>query len=316
MPEKKLGNVFDIMRLEFPACPICGSSDGYEKSGVSGNYFKCLSCMTKWKLSIENQKITAILLHELPKNGKAICKEENTGKPLFAFVGKPLEPAFWKRLKLTDGIDWKSLSIGTTSEAVNSFVKMQGENALYSWDGQLNIKMDTMSGYSEQGGLILTNRRIVWLKRLTTGTWDKQTSFKITHEILLENIKGIFGESGDSDRWKNTRTLVPIVHDSLESEYGLKYAFLEIFKGITEAAISLRQQEIETEKRKDRVHVTLDFSFLKTLMEKGGLTMQVLKCPECGAAVDFPKSGNVTECSHCGREIYAQDIFEKVKGLI
>jgi DNA-directed RNA polymerase subunit RPC12/RpoP len=51
-------------------------------------------------------------------------------------------------------------------------------------------------------------------------------------------------------------------------------------------------------------------------MEKGGLIMQVFKCPECGATVDFPKSGNETKCSHCGKSIYAQDVFEKVKGLI
>jgi len=35
----------------------------------------------------------------------------------------------------------------------------------------------------------------------------------------------------------------------------------------------------------------LDFSFLKTYMEKGGLVMQVLKCPECGAGAEFPKTG-------------------------
>ena len=96
----------------------------------------------------------------------------------------------------------------------------------------------------------------------------------------------------------------------------MKYAFLELLKPMIENAIKTRRAEIDAEKRKDKVHVMLDFSFLKTFMEKGGLIMQVLKCPECGATVDFPKSGNETKCSHCGKAIYAQDIFEKVKGLI
>jgi DNA-directed RNA polymerase subunit RPC12/RpoP len=60
----------------------------------------------------------------------------------------------------------------------------------------------------------------------------------------------------------------------------------------------------------------LDFSFLRTFMKKGGLVMQVLKCPECSASIKFPKNGTQTKCAYCGRTIHAQDIFEKVKKLL
>ena len=82
-----------------------------------------------------------------------------------------------------------------------------------------------------------------------------------------------------------------------------------------ESAIKTRKDENEAERKRDKIHVMLDFSFLKSIMEKGGLVMQVLKCPECGATVDFPKTGNETKCNHCGKTIYAQDVFEKVKGI-
>ena len=107
-----------------------------------------------------------------------------------------------------------------------------------------------------------------------------------------------------------------IVDDDGENQFTLQYAPLELLKPMIESAIKMRTDEIEAERKKDKVHLMLDFSFLKTMMEKGGLVMQVLKCPECGATVEFPKSGNETKCNHCGKPIYAQDVFEKVKGLI
>jgi ribosomal protein S27E len=78
----------------------------------------------------------------------------------------------------------------------------------------------------------------------------------------------------------------------------------------------MRIDENEAARKRDKKHVMSDFSFLKSIMEKGGLVMQVLKCPECSVAVYFPKTGYETKCNHCGKTIYAQDDFEKVKGLI
>jgi DNA-directed RNA polymerase subunit RPC12/RpoP len=54
----------------------------------------------------------------------------------------------------------------------------------------------------------------------------------------------------------------------------------------------------------------------KEYMEKGGLVLQKTKCPECGAPITIPTSGNQTVCQHCGSTIMAQDIFEKIKSLI
>jgi len=73
---------------------------------------------------------------------------------------------------------------------------------------------------------------------------------------------------------------------------------------------------LEEEKKKSRIQYVLDFSFLKNEMEKGGVVLQQIKCPNCGAAIKLPTEGNAITCQYCQGTIYAQDIFEKMKGLI
>ena len=72
----------------------------------------------------------------------------------------------------------------------------------------------------------------------------------------------------------------------------------------------------EAKKRMDRVHLVLDFSFLKEQLGKGGLVVQTIKCPTCGANVDLPQEGNTTKCGYCQSTIYAADLFEKFKAML
>jgi len=81
------------------------------------------------------------------------------------------------------------------------------------------------------------------------------------------------------------------------------------------SSVKARIESIETEKKRERVQIVLDFSALKEYMEKGVLVLQKMKCPECGGPIKLPQSGNQTTCEHCGSTIYAQDIFEKIKSL-
>jgi ribosomal protein S27E len=131
----------------------------------------------------------------------------------------------------------------------------------------------------------------------------------------LEDIKGVSAESGDSGNWETAKKVSLVTNDG-EKTFNLQNSFQELLRPMIESAIKTRRDENEAERKRDKIHVMLDFSFLKSIMEKGGLMMQVLKCPECGATVDFPKTGNEIKCIHCGKTIYAQDVFEKVKGLI
>ncbi len=310
------------MQTVFPKCPVCGSGSGYEYSGITGKYAKCYSCQAKWKMNLVNQQLSNLILHELPKNGVALHRVARTGMPLFASLGLPFEVDFWLKLNLEKNIDWAYLSRNVDSALLSCVVTEKNETILNAWKGSSIMRViKTVQGNSvvsqemQSGALLLTSRRLIWLNVRQTGVWKPIISYQVSYEILLENIKGISGETGDSGNWQLPKN-VSIVDNQSEKNLNLQFAFLELIKPTMDTAIRIRRDEIEAEKKKEKVHIMLDFSFLKTIMEKGGLVMQVLKCPECGASAEFPKSGNATQCSHCGKTIYAQDVFEKVKNLI
>ena len=80
--------------------------------------------------------------------------------------------------------------------------------------------------------------------------------------------------------------------------------------------ISSRRIEIEEEKRKSRIQYVVDFSFLKAQMERGGISLESIKCPSCGASVHLPAQGSYFKCAYCGSLIHSHDVFERMKGLL
>ena len=311
------------MQDELPKCPICGSTDGYELSGILGKYAKCYACNAKWQLFVKNKRIMELMLHELPKNGSGVYTIASTKEPLFTVFGTRLPIEFWRNLKLDKKINWEFMSKIVSSDVSKAVIKQKGEKLLHEWEGTRKmtekqvVKGNTVeTTKSESGVLLLSTQRLRWLVRRERGFWKRVVSFLVVYEIPLEDMKGISGNTGDSRNWESSFNEISVVDSKDENTFNLKYAFLELFKPIVENAIEIRRKEIDTEKKKERLHVMLDFSFLKTYMEKGGLVMKVLKCPECGGTVEFPESGTQTKCSHCGKGIHAQDIFEKVKSLL
>ena len=269
------------------------------------------------------------MLHELPKDGSSIKTIKDTkyeGEPLYNIIGECLPIDFWKRLKLEDKIRWDYLSSLIMEEATRVIILEKGEKLLAQWIGK-NVTSEEiiLEGNlrkipkRENGLLLLSTRKIRWIKTMEIGFFNKKIEFELGKQIALENIRGISGETGDSRGWSSLDTLMKafsIVDSNGENKFLLKFAFLETFKPIIQKAIDIRNEEIDADKKKQRVHFMLDFTFLKKYMKKGGLTMQVLKCPNCQAKIDFPKSGSQITCSYCGNNIFAQDVFEKVKSLL
>jgi DNA-directed RNA polymerase subunit RPC12/RpoP len=312
------------IQQELPQCPVCNSPGGYELSGVVGKFAKCPQCQAKWKIHTEKEKTIGLTLHELPKNGAALFKVEATNAPLFVQLGKPIAIGFWQNLKLDDKIDWEFLSKSVDPALLNCIIIDKSELVLNYWTGNRLVPNERYRAgpgpraqpmMLQMGALLLTSRRLIWLERRQIGVWKPQINYQVAVDMPLETVKSVSAESGDSGDWEKMRK-VSIVGSDGEKTFNLENAFQELLRPMVENAIKQRRDEIEAEKKRDKVHVMLDFSFLKSVMEKGGLMMQVLKCPECGASVEFPKSGNETTCTHCGKTIYAQDVFEKVKGLI
>lgn len=276
-----------MIQNEFPRCPICGSTSGYELSGIVGKYAGCHACMSKWRIGIENKRISTLILYELPKNGSGLYRVASTNAPLFTVLGTPLPIEFWRNLKLDERIDWEFLYRGVSSSVSESVIKEKGEKILHQWNGiRIIPAVKVVSGNSvktkieQSGSLLLTTRRLIWLKMRSTGFWKVTTSFHVVYETPLEHISGISGETGNIDNW-GFLTKVSVADTSKENMFALGHAFLELFKPMVENAIEMRRKEIEAEKKKERLHVMLDFSFLKAHMEKGGLVMQVVWSCKC-----------------------------------
>jgi len=60
---------------------------------------------------------------------------------------------------------------------------------------------------------------------------------------------------------------------------------------------------------------THDFTWLKDLLDKGGIMMTAVKCPQCGASLNLPKEGNLANCRFCGQTVYVEDVLKIIKEL-
>ena len=191
----------------------------------------------------------------------------------------------------------------------DSLILEKGEKIIQSWKGYWIIPF--LLKQSRKGILVLTNRKLVWLEQ--RGILSKSYHPLIT--IPLEDIRGL-------SRGGAIIKYVSIARSQGEHIFRLvkprvrKNEEFNLFKQIIFEQVEARKQEIEAMKRKERVHIMIDFSFLKNYMEKGGMILQTFKCPECGAPIKLPEKGNSTKCDHCGKVIYAQDVFQKIKELI
>jgi ribosomal protein S27AE len=160
------------------------------------------------------------------------------------------------------------------------------------------------------GNLFLTNRRLIFEHE--SGIFTKRVY--VTLDLPIEGI------SSTSIEGMLGKRLVVYAKKGFVSDFPVRLDFSvrdpaqwqSTIIGTSEA----RRESIEVEKRRERVQVVLDFGSLKEYMVKGGLVLQTMKCPECGAPIKLPDTGNQTKCDHCGNTVLAQDIFEKIRNLI
>jgi ribosomal protein S27AE len=160
----------------------------------------------------------------------------------------------------------------------------------------------------KNGFLVLTNQRLLFLEE--HGIFGKSY-----HQVLAIPLMKVGGISIGG----MISPFISIADDIKTNVFhvqGIGKKEFDPFRSLIVDECRRRKEELESEKRKERVQVVLDFSSLRDYMEKGGLVLQKTKCPECGAPMALPTTGNQIKCEHCGSMIYAQDIFEKVRSLI
>ena len=162
------------------------------------------------------------------------------------------------------------------------------------------------------GNLFLTNKRLFF--ELTVGVFSKRE-----HSTLNLPLEGISDASIESAFLRGEKLVVNVKKGFISNfptrlEFSIKNPSQWREKIIS--AVETRVKTIETEKKKEKVQIVLDFSGLKEYMERGGLSLQQTKCPSCGAPIKLPEKGNQITCEYCKSTIYAQDIFQKIKDLI
>jgi len=180
---------------------------------------------------------------------------------------------------------------------------------------------DRRAEQASSGYLVVTNRRLIFLEM--KGFVSKNYNVKASIDFPQVRGSGLYGGflkgvmlsvdcQGRTERFRfaGFRTIDP---STLKP---LKLIKEEKMIPILDKIIKDGLIEIENEKKKERVQYVFDFSFLKAKMEQGGIVLQTIKCPSCGAGVALPAMGTAFKCQYCGNMILAEDVFEKMKGLI
>jgi len=180
---------------------------------------------------------------------------------------------------------------------------------------------DRKAEQASSGYFIATNRRFVFLEE--KGFASKRYNVRISVDHSQIRGMGLYGGflkslmlsvdyQGRTERLRfqgfrtiNQSTLRPLT--LIKTENMIPILDKIVKKGLI---------EIESEKKKEKVQYVLDFSFLKAKMEQGGVVLQAIKCPSCGAGISLPAKGKAFKCQYCGSMIHAEDVFEKMKGLI
>ena len=159
---------------------------------------------------------------------------------------------------------------------------------------------------SKNGYMVFTNRRIFFVEKRGIFTETYATILDIRYEDIIGLSTGgiIFEHLSITDKTDEEHKFQ---FDEKKPDELISY-----IKQLMDA----RQEEIEKEKTREKVQVIADFSFLKSAMQKGGVVLQAISCPYCGANVPIPETGQVFKCDYCKKDVYAVDVFKKIKELM
>jgi ribosomal protein S27AE len=160
---------------------------------------------------------------------------------------------------------------------------------------------------------VITGERFLFIKRVEKGRHDVLHSIDFeriqatsTHTIPISQMVLSVSWDGEDRRVQSAE----IVWKNKEES-----ATPEAIKNFVDDLIKRRAREIEEERKRERVQFVIDFSFLKAQIERGGLVLSTVKCPNCMGPLTLPDSGNITNCGHCGATIRAVGVFDKLKVL-
>jgi DNA-directed RNA polymerase subunit RPC12/RpoP len=156
-----------------------------------------------------------------------------------------------------------------------------------------------------KGYLIITNQRILFACKMGRLAKD----YAVTYGINLEDVMSVsHGRFGFNDK------LVILERQGSHRDY-IKPKIQALIPTIN-SAIRLRQEQVQREKQRERIHILLDFGSLKNVMDSGGIIMTTYNCPKCNGVLEIPQAGKVLFCSYCGTPVKPVDIFDRIKEFL
>ena len=182
----------------------------------------------------------------------------------------------------------------------------------------LRVSIGAMSGF-----LILTNRRLAFIS--SKGLLSN--SYSVALAINYEDILGIdCGGSNHAIRisYRGSYNEPAVLCDFMEPREltadALTVSVTSVpsldVKEMLSQRIAARLKEIDDERKKAPTQIIIDFNSLKSILEKGGILVQSMKCPTCGANIGIPEAGAIIKCEYCGTSVKAIDLLERIKELI
>jgi len=216
---------------------------------------------------------------------------------------------------------------------LSSLILMPGEPVSAGWKACYELPksaLSSRSGFVEasfptsvDGFLVLTDRRMVFIASRGLMVTKHEVALSIDYEDILgvECVSGISQKLRISYKWSATPAAFHTFSDASASAVNLMTSGDEIIppdliKEDLVMRIENRLMKMEEERKMEKTQLILDFSFLKSILEKGGVVMQSMRRPSCGAILQIPKLGTTVKCDYCGTSVNAIDIFERIRGLL
>ena len=283
--------ISELISKYFSKCPLCGNPPSFKVSGIFTKSIQCKTCSGKWKCESKyRDDIEPWLKYVEPSTNEEYNWLLEISRPFW----------FWATLDEVKEIDWEKTSKNLPKQVKDSLILEHDEKLLARWFG---------TDFWGSGVLVLTDQRLIWLRR-------EDGSYYLTYALPLEHIAQIVQSVFDKDPGKAEKIEILDVYGvgyGMTLERMLRYPAA---KPVIEKAIKQRKRKIIEERKKEKLHVLLDFSFIRNYLEKGGIILQTYKCPECGAHIKLPEHGTTIVCKYCGAVIKAEDIFKKIKDFL
>jgi ribosomal protein S27AE len=232
--------------------------------------------------------------------------------PMFIYSGKGVREAF-------EG--WREID-PTAHEVVRYLPNVRQVNVRKPQGSAYGERYDLWAAYVRQYYLNLTSP----FGTVSGGGWYNASStahFSIDPvQFRSEGILGLLGAKTNFAHWQGDVTIMPasgeVVMNSphvLQAVWQTDLSAIYISAGAL--GVFLLVLSIAGAYTYRRIHVTLDFGWLRNYMEKHGpVAIQDIHCPYCGGNVIIPDRGTYTHCTHCGRAVYVKQIFEWVKEIV